>query len=120
MSASFYQELVFYVSFITITLGVLVLLHTIYFQIRYQEKVDKLIHGDNYLDGGWIFNASRMMIYAHYCLFPKRAKRAGVTAAIHRMPSVIRWHLIMHWAVVILVGFLAVFAYFGVRSLERF
>ena len=114
----FCQDTVFYISIIALALGLVVFFHTIYFQIRYQKKVDKLINGDNYIDGGWIFNTSRMMIYAHYCLFPKRASRAGVTEAIQNMPAIIRWHLIGHWGVVISACLLAVFAYFGVNSLE--
>ncbi|BFM06492.1 hypothetical protein [Halioxenophilus aromaticivorans] len=120
MSDYFYREAVFYFSLITVALGGLEFLHTIYFQVRYQKKVDVLINGDNYIDGGWIFNASRMMMYAHYCLFPKRAERAGVEKAIHQIPVAIKWHLIVHWVAVILVCFLAAIAYLCVRSIGGF
>ena len=87
---------------VVIFFGVLILMagNTIYFQIRFQKKTDQAIHGENYVDGGWLFNANRMMMYAHYCLFSARAKRAGVYEQVTQLPREIKFHLILHWVIV--------------------
>lgn len=85
-------------------LGFLMLSNAIYFQMRYQKKADQLLHGDNYIDGGWVFNSHRMMMYAHYCLFHKRAARDQVLEQVLNMPKAMKFHLILHWGTVTLVG----------------
>ncbi len=102
MSVEFYREFVFYASIVFMALGVLVMVNAIYFQILYQKKIDQLIRGDDYIDGGWLFNSTRMMMYAHYCLFNKRAKKAGVEDSIASIPVVVKCHLIFHWSGVII------------------
>jgi len=83
-------------------LTIVAILNAVYFQIRYQKKADTIISGDNYIDGGWIFNSTRLMMYAHYCLFPARAERAGVKDRVAKLPSMLKFHLILHWCLVIL------------------
>ncbi len=101
-------EVVFLLLMLSVfVLGFLMLLNAIYFQIRYQRMVDRTLHGENYIDGGGVFNASRMMIYAHYCLFPKRAERDGVVDQMGQIPLVVKVHLIFHWLAVIMVCLLA-------------
>ncbi len=86
-------------------IGFTVILNAIYFQVRFQRTVDQLLHGDNYIDGGWIFNSQRMMMYAHYCLFERRARRAGLYDRVQAMPRVLKGHLLLHWVLVLLGGF---------------
>lgn len=104
MSVSQYQDFSLYIFYVFILAGFLVILNAIYFQIRYQKKTDQLFHGENYIDGGWLFNSQRMMMYAHFCLFDKRAKRAGVFDQVQKMPPVIRFHLLAHWIMAIFGG----------------
>jgi hypothetical protein len=86
MSVEFYREFVFCASIVFMALGVLVIVNAIYFQVLYQKKVDQLIHGDDYIDGGWLFNSTRMMMYAHYCLFNRRAKKSGLKILLQIFP----------------------------------
>ena len=99
-------NLFIWLCFVFILIGFTVILNAVYFQIRYQKRVGQLLHGDDYIDGGWIFNSQRMMMYAHYCLFEKRAKRAGLYDQVQAIPGVIKGHLLLHWVLVILGGFL--------------
>ncbi len=84
------------------------LINVAYFQIRYQKKVDQLLHGDRYIDGGWMYNSHRMMMYAHYCIFKKRAERAGILEKVLAIPAVVKLHLVLHWSVVIALGLILV------------
>ena len=99
-------DLFIWLCLVFIVIGITVILNAIYFQIRYQKRLDQLLHGDDYIDGGWIFNSQRMMMYAHYCLFEKRARRAGLYDQVQAIPGVIKGHLLLHWVLVILGGFL--------------
>ena len=98
-------------------LGFLMLLNAIYFQIKYQKRVDQTLDGENYIDGGGIFNASRMMIHAHYCLFQKRAERDGVIKQMSLIPLVVKMHLIFHWLAVIVMCLLAAVAFVVHRTM---
>ena len=102
MSVELCREFVFYASIVFMAFGILVIVNAIYFQVRYQKQVDQLIHGDDYIDGGWLFNSTRMMMYAHYCLFNKRARKAGVEDSVAGIPVIVKWHLIFHWGAVII------------------
>jgi len=93
------------------------LVNVIYFQLRFQRKVDRIILGSNYIDGGWIFNSTRLMMYAHYCLFPSRAARAGVSNQVRMIPHTIRLHLILHWGLVITGIFLLTVTTIGISFL---
>ena len=99
-------------TFVTIAIflvcGLLAIVNVIYFQIRYQKKVDAIIHGDNYIDGGWVFNSTRLMMYAHYCLFPGRAEKAGLGKQVSEIPKIIKCHLVLHWVLVLVSGFFLV------------
>lgn len=99
-----YFEFSLYLFYVFVLLGILMLANVVYFQIRYQKKTDYLFNDDNYIDGGWIYNSMRMMMYAHYCLFHRRARRAGVLERVRRIPSVIKFHLYFHWFSVIVVS----------------
>ncbi len=101
--AEFFLLLTF---FIFLVCGVAAIVNVIYFQIRYQKKVDTIIQGDRYIDGGWMFNSTRLMMYAHYCLFPRRALRAGISDRVDSIPRVIKFHLVLHWFLVIVTCFL--------------
>ncbi len=76
---------------------VLMAINAVYFHCRYQKKLDQQIMGDDYIDGGMLYNLTRLMLYAHYCLFSNRAKRAGVDEIIRDLPTKLKAHLIFHW-----------------------
>lgn len=43
----------------------------------------------------------------HYCLFSRRAKKAGVYDIFSRLPAIQRAHLIFHWSSLLLFSFIA-------------
>lgn len=108
MKDVFYSDFWISLFIIFALLGVIMLINVAYFQIRYQKRVDQLLHGDRYIDGGWIFNSHRMMMYAHYCLFKKRAEKAGLLEKVLTIPTVVKLHLVFHWGAVILLGLILV------------
>ncbi|MDO6423315.1 hypothetical protein [Saccharophagus degradans] len=81
--------------------GLFVFTHAIYFYFRYQKTIDKKVMGAKYYKGGMLLSTTKLMMYGHYCLFPNRAKRAGVYDIFSSMPRTIRVHLISHWVLVI-------------------
>jgi len=83
--------------------GLVLVSNAFYFQLRFQERVDRIINGGNYIGGGWLFNASRLMMYAHYSLFPGRAARDGKGEQIKMLSPAIKFHLILHWVSVVAV-----------------
>jgi len=108
MNASSLENFTLIIGFTFAIFGTMAIANVIYFQNRYQKKVDTIIQGDRYIDGGWIFNSTRLMMYAHYCLFPRRARRAGISKQVESIPKVIKLHLILHWFLVIVGGFLLI------------
>lgn len=95
------EDFFFFAVMVLLAIGLILLVNVVYFQVMYQRKVDRAIHGDECIDGSWIFNSTRMMVYAHYCLFSARAIKAGVAGKIVTIPFVIKAHLVLHWLLVI-------------------
>ncbi len=93
---------------ISIIGGFVAIANVIYFQIRYQKRVDAIVHGERYIDGGWVFNSTRLMMYAHYCLFTGRRQRDGVVEKIKLTPGIIKFHLVLHWFLVVVGGLFGV------------
>lgn len=86
--------------------GLLVsIINAIYFHFRYQKKIDETIAGKED-DIGFLIGMTRLMMYGHYCLFPKRARRAGVYNIFTRLPRIQRAHLIFHWLSILLFSFI--------------
>ncbi len=103
-----YEEQGLIISFFAaVTLSVLVLINAIHFYLKHYESIAKQVDGA-YIDMGFLFSASRLMLWAHYCLFPKRAERANVHEIFSRLPKTIRMQLLFHWFGV-LVGCLLFF-----------
>lgn len=90
---------------------ILAALNAIYFHYRHQRDLDQLVMKEQYIDGGLLFNLMRLMLYGHYCLFPKGAQRDGVYEIFSTLPCSIRVHLIFHWCVVIFSLFLMPLSY---------
>lgn len=108
MNEAQYQDLSLIV-FIVFGMSAFVMIgNVVYFQIRFQRSADRLIHGGNVIDGGWLYNSQRMMMYAHYCLFKKRAVKAKVYTQVKQLPQNIKFHLLLHWGMVMLSGLLLV------------
>lgn len=81
------------------------ILNAIYFHFRYQKKIDEAIAGRED-DIGFLLGMTRLMMYGHYCLFPKRAQRAGVYNIFLGLPRIQRAHLIFHWFSLLLFSFI--------------
>lgn len=81
--------------------GFVVLLHVIYFYFNYQKPIDKKVMGGDYYEMGILLASTKLMMYGHYCLFPKRAKKAGVHEIFSTIPRNVKAHLIVHWVLVI-------------------
>lgn len=101
-------EYISLVSFLlAIFLGVLALANSFYFYKRYQPPLDKATMKDLYFEKGYMLCALDQLMYAHYCLFPKRAKRDGFYELFSTLESRPRKHLIFHWFAVVIGIFLA-------------
>lgn len=83
-----------------------VILHALYIRVRYQPAIDRAVMGSQYFDM-WVFFAfNKLLMYGHYCLFPKRARRAGVHEIFENLPRVQRLNLIVFWGFFIVCCFL--------------
>ena len=80
-----------------ITLAFTSIFNAIYFYFRYHKNIALQIEDESYTNGGMLFEMTKFMMYGHYCLFPARAKRAGVEEIFNRLSKTIRYHLIFHW-----------------------
>lgn len=96
--------------------GFFCILHALYIRYRYQEFIDRAVMGSEYFDMGVFFAFSKLLMYGHYCIFSKRAIRAGVDELFQALPKVQRIHLIVYWWTFIIFGSLlfggAAFDYF--------
>lgn len=84
-----------------ILLSLLGIANAIYFHYRYQRKLDSELMKSEYYSGGLIVDLMRLMLYGHYCLFPKRAKRDDVSHVFNKISKTERIHLVFHWCSVI-------------------
>lgn len=104
------DDVVLYIGGVAILAGLASILNAIFFQFKYQKLIDQQFHGDNYIDGGWLFNSTRMLMYAHYCLFPARAQKDRVSHHVDSLSLKIKLHLIFNWIATLCAvcfGFLA-------------
>ena len=89
-----------------IFLGLLMAINSFYFYLRYQKAIDQAVMKGFYYERGYLLCALEQMMYAHYCLFPKRAKRDGFYEIFSVLEKRPRQHLIFHWFAVLAVFFL--------------
>ncbi|PXF64223.1 hypothetical protein [Kangiella spongicola] len=82
----------------------LLIINAIYFYFRYQKSMEKELLGDDYSSGGFLYDSTRLMMYGHYILFPKRAKKAGVYEFFKNIPFKVKTHLLIHWFGLIIGG----------------
>lgn len=75
--------------------------NALYFHLRYQKALDQAVMGERYYDAGVLLGLNRLMMYGHYCLFPKRAKKDCVYEIFAYLDKVQRVHLILHWAAIL-------------------
>lgn len=91
------QEIALIFSFsLSIFLFLLVLINAIYFYLRHYKGIAEKIDGA-YLNMGFLFSANRLMLWAHYCLFPERAKRENVYTIFFDLQKSVRFQLLFHW-----------------------
>ena len=83
------------------------LLHAIYFYIKYQKPMEKNLMGEDYYSGGFLYDGLRVMMYGHYLLFPKRAKKAGVYDFFSKLNNKLKAHLLFHWFGLVIGGITA-------------
>lgn len=67
---------------------------------------------DQYYDGGFLMGVNRLMLYGHYCLFRKRARRDGADEVFQNLSAGMKCHIIFHWAAILLGLLLFCIAYF--------
>lgn len=92
-----------FIGFIGLTVTIV---NAVYFHFRYQKKIDQAIAGGED-DIGFLLGLTRLTMYGHYCLFSRRAKKAGVYDIFSRLPAIQRAHLIFHWFSLLFFSFLA-------------
>lgn len=89
-------------------LGVYVAIgYVFYIRMTFQRAIDEKVMGNKYYDMGFLFSFNKLLMYGHYCLFSKRAKRDGVDVIFKQLPKVQRIHLIILWVLMIGSGVLA-------------
>jgi hypothetical protein len=103
-----------------LVLGVAAIVNAVFFHYRYQKDIDKRVMKDGYYDGGLLFNLLRVMMYGHYCLFPKRAKRDNVNEVFSTLSKTVRFHLIFHWVAFVTAFLLMFVTYFVGRYIDAF
>lgn len=82
--------------FTFILIFILVLINAIYFYSLYYKELSKKIDGKIF-DGGFLFSASRFMLWGHFCISSKKAERSGVKEIFEELPKRARRQLIFHW-----------------------
>lgn len=91
-------------------------INAVYFHYRFQRELDREIMKSSYYDGGLLMNLNRLMMYGHYCFFPKRAKRDGVYEIFQELDRRQRLHLQFHWIAIILSVLLYFSGYFYAKA----
>lgn len=82
-------------------LFIVAVVNALVFHFRYQKELDQSVMKEQYYDGGILMGLNRLMMYGHYCLFPKRAKRDGVDSIFGRLDRRQKFHLKLHWLAII-------------------
>lgn len=90
------EQALIFTFLLAIILFVLVLINAIYFYIKHYKTIATQVDG-TYIDVGFLLSANRLMLWAHYCIFPKRAKRAKVHDIFSSIPKTTRVQLLFHW-----------------------
>lgn len=86
----------------------LAIAHGIYFNFRYQKKLDKLLMGEKHHDGGFLYNyIFRMNLYGTACIFPSFARFIPNINAedFKNIPKSFKKHLIINEVLLIFLGF---------------
>ncbi|MCL6270273.1 hypothetical protein M3P05_10100 [Sansalvadorimonas sp. 2012CJ34-2] len=86
----------------TVTMLLLVANAVCFYRKNY-HKLSQAIDGEVF-DAGFLFAASRFMLWGHYCLFPNRAKRSNVQDIFASLPTLARYQLIFHWFGILFVS----------------
>lgn len=92
-----------------ILLFTFLLINAIHFYCVHHDELSKKIDG-RLFDGGFLFSASRFMLWGHYCVSEKKAENSGVKEIFAELPRSARRQLIFHWygmmyCGVVLIGF---------------
>ena len=81
------------------------------FYRRHYTSVSHAIDGTG-LHLGLLISTQQMMMWGHYCIFSKRAKRDGVDHVFSNLALPVRRHLLFHWyglnfgVLMLIVGYL--------------
>lgn len=99
-------EIIFVAAFAMGTfLIVAAIANALYFHFRYQKQLDQKVMKSEYYDSGLLLGLNRLMVYGHYCFFPKRAVRDGVADVFDGITRSEKRHLQFHWFAIIAACF---------------
>lgn len=79
-----------------LVLFIFLLLNAIHFYRVHYGKLSEKIDGRTF-DGGFLFAASRFMLWGHFCLSDRKAERSGVREIFSELSPRARWQLLFHW-----------------------
>lgn len=77
-------------------LFVALLINAIHFYCVYYDRLSEKIDGQIF-DGGFLFAASRFLLWGHFCLSDKKAEKSGVKEVFSELPKSARRQLLFHW-----------------------
>ncbi|KEQ19255.1 hypothetical protein GZ78_04515 [Endozoicomonas numazuensis] len=95
---------------LTILLFLILTANAIHFYKKRYREISETIDGV-FFDCGFLFATHRLMMWGHYCLFPKRAQRDNVLPVFENLSNPVRRQLKLHYLGLLTCCFLMIFSY---------